>query len=54
VDFVLQDLWNLPRAPIDRGSIAPAMPNGVSRPARVVTPAPRAVSARVQTGTNRE
>ena len=54
VDFVLQDLWNLPRAPIDRGSIAPAMPNGVSRPARVVTPAPRAVSVRVQTGTNRE
>ena len=54
VDFVLQDLWKLPRQNIDRGSIAPAIRNGVSTPVRVVTPAPRAVRARVQTGTNRE
>ena len=54
VDFVLQDLWNMPRQNIDRGSIVPAIRNGVSPPVRVVTPVPRAVSARVQTGTNRE
>ena len=54
VDFVLQDLWGLHRDPIDRGSITPSTPNGVSRPTRVVAPASRVVSTRVQTGTNRE
>jgi hypothetical protein len=54
VDFVLQDLWNLPRQNIDRGSITPATPKGVSRPTRVVTPATRAVSARVPSGATRE
>jgi len=54
VDFVLQDLWHLPRQNIDRGSIAPAIRNGVTRPARVVTPAQRAVSARVPSGATRE
>ena len=55
VDFVLHDLWELPRDNIDRGSITPAIRNGVRRPpVRVVTPAQRAVSSRVQTGTNRE
>jgi hypothetical protein len=46
VDFVLQDLWGMTRENIDRGSIAPAVRNGVARPGRVVTPAQRAVSAR--------
>jgi hypothetical protein len=54
VDFVLQDLWHLPRQNIDRGSIAPAIRNGVSAPVRVVTPARRAVSARVPPGATRE
>jgi hypothetical protein len=54
VDFVLQDLWHLPRQNVDRGSIAPAIRNGVSAPVRVVTPARRAVSARVPPGATRE
>jgi hypothetical protein len=54
VDFVLQDLWNLPRTNIDRGSFTPAIRNGVSPPARVVTPAQRSVSARVPSGATRE
>jgi hypothetical protein len=54
VDFVLQDLWHLPRTNIDRGSIAPAIRNGVSPPVRVVSPARRAVSARVPSGATRE
>jgi hypothetical protein len=54
VDFVLQDLWHLPRTAIDRGSITPAIRNGVTRPARVVTPAQRAVTARVPSGATRE
>jgi len=54
VDFVLQDLWGLPRQNIDRGSIAPAIRNGVSPPGRVVSPAQRTVSARVPSGATRE
>lgn len=54
VDFVLQDLWGLPRQPVDRGSIAPSIKNGGSSPARIVTPAQRTVSAQVPPGTTRE
>jgi len=54
VDFVLQDLWGLPRQNIDRGSIAPAIRNGVSPPVRGVSPAQRTVSARVPSGATRE
>jgi hypothetical protein len=54
VDFVLQDIWNLPRQPIDRGSIAPLMRSRGSSPARIITPAQRTVSARVPSGTTRE
>jgi hypothetical protein len=54
VDFVLQDLWGLPRQNIDRGSFTPAIRSGV-RPTpnlRVVTPAQRVVNARVPSGTH--
>ena len=54
VDFVLQDIWGLPRQLIDRGSIAPSIKNNGSSPARIVTPAQRTVSARVPSGTTRE
>ena len=54
VDLVLQDLWHLPRTNIDRGSFTPAIRNGVSPPARVVTPAQRVVSVRVPAGATRE
>ena len=55
VDFVLQDIWDLTRdESIDRGTIAPSIRSGVSPTNRVVTPAPRSVRTRVQSGTNRE
>jgi hypothetical protein len=55
VDFVLQDIWDLTRdESIDRGTIAPSIRSGVRPTNRVVTPAPRSVRTRVQTGTNRE
>ena len=54
VDFVLQDIWGLPRQNIDRGSIAPSIKSPGSSPARIVTPAQRTVSARVPSGTTRE
>jgi hypothetical protein len=55
VDFVLQDLWGLPRDnSIDRNSIVPTLRNGVSPPVRVVTPAQRVVSARRLAGANRQ
>ena len=55
IDFVLQDIWGLPRQSIDRGSISPAIQGRGASPARVVTPAQRSVSARVpSSGTTRE
>ena len=56
VDFVLQDLWGLPRDPsIDRGSFAPAyIRSGAPKPARSVQPVKRTTNAMVSTGTNRE
>lgn len=54
-DFVLGDLWQLPRAGINRGTFAPtAQPNGGSRPARSASPLKRAANASVSTGTTRE
>jgi hypothetical protein len=46
VDFVLQDIWGMSRANIDRGMVAgdAAMMRGSA--ARIVTPAQRAVAAR--------
>jgi hypothetical protein len=53
-DFVLQDLWGLTRAPIDRGSFAPAYQrSGGSQPARSASPK-RTANASVSTGTTRE
>jgi len=46
IDFVLQDLWGLPRAPIDRGTFTPAVRSRGPAPLRVVTPAQRIVNAR--------
>jgi len=54
VDFARQDLRHMPRQNIDRGSIAHAIHNGVSRPVRVVTPVQRSVSVRVPSGATRE
>jgi len=54
IDFVLQDLWHLPRQNIDRGSIAPSIRNGINPPVRLVSPGRRAVSARVPSGATRE
>jgi hypothetical protein len=50
VDFVLQDIWGLSRANVDRGAVTgdAAMTRG--GPARVVTPAQRAVTGRVRGG----
>ncbi|HXS83709.1 MAG TPA: hypothetical protein VN896_13420, partial [Methylomirabilota bacterium] len=55
VDFVLQDLWGLPRQNIDRGSFTPAIRSGVppTPNLRMVTPAQRTVSARTS-GTHQE
>jgi hypothetical protein len=53
-DFVLQDLWNLPRAPVDRGTVAPNLQrNGGSKPARSAAPK-RLANASVSSGTSRE
>lgn len=54
IDFVLQDLWGMPRASVDRGSFAPALRSRGSSPARSVTPVKHTLSARVPTGTTRE
>ena len=45
VDFVLQEIWGLPRQPIDRGIAAPAGPAPAPRPDRVLTPAQRTLAA---------
>jgi hypothetical protein len=51
-DFVLQDLWGLPRAGIDRGSFAPAnQRNAGAKPARSASPLKRSANALVSTGT---
>ncbi len=56
VDFVLKDLWGLPRdESIDRGTFAPAFNrSGGSSPTRSVSPARRTANAVVSTGTTRE
>jgi len=46
VDFVLQDLWGLSRAPVDRGGAAAATRSRAMTPPRIVTAAPRATMAR--------
>jgi len=46
VDFVLQDIWGMSRAAIDRGAVAPGASLVRGAPARIVTPAQRAVAAR--------
>jgi hypothetical protein len=42
-DFVLQDLWGLPRSPVDRGGTAAIRSARGAAPVRIVTPAQRAV-----------
>jgi len=55
VDFVLQDLWGIPRENIDRGSFAPAyIRSGTPAPSRSVQPVKRTTNAMVSTGTVRE
>jgi hypothetical protein len=54
-DFVLQDLWGLSRAGVDRGTFAPAnLQNGGSKPARSASPQKRTGNALVSTATTRE
>jgi hypothetical protein len=54
-DFVLGDLWGLPRAGIDRGTFAPAnQRNAGAKPARSASPLKRTANALVSTGTTRE
>ena len=46
VDFVLQDIWGLPRQSINRGAVTAATPGSTGVPVRIVTPAQRIVSER--------
>lgn len=55
VDFVLQDIWGIPRQNVDRGNFAPAsIRNGAPAPTRSVSPGKRSTKAVATTGTSRE
>ena len=52
-DFVLGDLWNLPRSNVDRGNVAPNFQRNGTQPARSAAPK-RLANAAVSKGTSRE
>jgi len=52
-DFVLQDLWGLPRQPIDRGTVAPTLQRN-AQPARRAAPLQRTAGAAASSATLRE
>jgi len=54
IDFVLQEIWKLPRQGVNRGLTEPYIRNPGGTPVRTVVPGPRTVSARVPTGATRE
>jgi hypothetical protein len=54
IDFVLQEIWKLPRQSVNRGLTEPYIRNPGGTPVRTVVPGPRTVSARVPTGATRE